>query len=188
MLFHFHILALQILLCEAEVINGNISVFYTLSVRNNSEYTSIFNTAINNWNNISSRIKLKRVYSDQNVGSFVFAVTNNTNPNILGMMIPYYKNHQWQIIPNLRAIDQTWFRTDIYIYTNNMNRFSMNFRQKVSNATHEIWHSLKLAHPWQGTERCVDLPWWQKSVMNQWIQNIWPQQYDRNDIIYKWWR
>ncbi len=48
--------------------NGNISAFYTLSVRNNSAYTSIFNSAINNWNNISSRIKLKRVYSDKMLG------------------------------------------------------------------------------------------------------------------------
>lgn len=164
---------------------GNVSVFHTLSVRNSPYYTNIYTQARHAWNGISPNVTLNRTYSSENVGTFVFAVDSST-PNLLGYIIPYTKNVNWSIVPNTQGINDTWWRTDVYIIKNNMTAANMNDTQKISNAIHELWHTLKLAHPGQWTEICRAIPAWQWSVMLQGIQSIWPQPYDREDIIAKW--
>ncbi|RKJ50458.1 hypothetical protein D7X33_32605, partial [Butyricicoccus sp. 1XD8-22] len=64
-----------------------------------------------------------------------------------------------------------------YIYNNVMNNFNMTNSQRVSNATHEIGHTLKLAHP---TDDSV------VSVMRQGIRSIGPTTYDYNELDRKW--
>lgn len=165
--------------------NATVSVFFTQSVTNSSTYTSIFNSAIANWNNISSKVSLTKVTSSASVGTFVYVSTTAT-PWLLWMMFAYKTNSAGQVIQDSTAIDLKWPRTDVYIYSNTMDSASMTTSQKIANATHELGHTLKLAHPGLWTMRCSAIPSWQTSIMSQGIQSTWPQTYDKNDIKYKW--
>lgn len=164
--------------------NARVSVFFTQSVRNSDEYTDIFTNAMNNWNNISPNVSLRRVNSDRNVGTFVFVAQNNELADVIWLTRLYTRDQNgiaW--VYNIDwAKDMTWPRTDVYIFENVMNDvFRMNRMEKISNATHEFWHSLKLDHP-------TSLWFWQQSVMKSGVQNIWPQDYDQDELRTKWWQ
>jgi len=59
-----------------------------------------------------------------------------------------------------------------------MNYYNMTTAQRTSNATHEIGHTLSLAHP---TNTVV-----LESVMKTGIQSTGPQTYDHNELKRKW--
>ena len=63
------------------------------------------------------------------------------------MMFAYKTNSAGQVIQDSTAVDLKWPRTDVYIYSNTMDSASMTTSQKIANATHELGHTLKLAHP-----------------------------------------
>lgn len=72
------------------------------------------------------------------------------------------------------------------MYNDNIEKYKMGYSEIVSNAVHEIGHSVKLAHPGQGTLSKTPVPSGQESVMNQGIQSIGPQSYEKKELIKTW--
>lgn len=167
---------------------GNVSVFHTLSVRNSPYYTNIYTQARHAWNGISPNVTLNRTYSSENVGTFLFVGNDHPATTVLWYIIPYIQNSNGSIVPDtsFAGINGLWRRTDVFIMDSNMHALWLTDLQRTATAVHEIWHSLKLAHPWQGTEMCIDIPSWQTSVMIQGIKNFLVQPYDRDNILLKW--
>ncbi|WP_144941340.1 hypothetical protein [Paenibacillus sp. 32O-W] len=148
--------------------NGITIVEYDDSVANYG-YTEHYDEAMENWRNISSQVTLQKAshqYADR------YYVGNTDDATLLGVVIPY------TISGKKLGYESNWsagYATAI-IYDNTMNSYNMTYAQKVSNATHELGHTLKLAHP-SST---------QVSVMNQGIQSIGPTTYDKNELKRKW--
>jgi len=107
---------------------------------------------------------------------YVGTATNPPGKCNLGVQVPYKKNWLGSIVGASNS--DTWLYSTVTIYHNSMTDcVSMDYAEKVSNATHEVGHSLGLDHPSSGSA---------SSVMQQGVQSIGPTTYDKNDIIAKW--
>ena len=130
------------------------------------DYEDVYNQAISNWEGISSEVSFtegEHKYADK------YYVGKSSIEGLLGRMDPYSAS-------GITSLDKNWNYTKVHIFDNNMKSYGMTKAQRISNATHEIGHSLKLAHPTQTVT----------SVMNQGIQSIGPKSYDKSELKDKW--
>ncbi|KOY83310.1 hypothetical protein I6G82_06060 [Lysinibacillus macroides] len=162
--------------------NSILTAYYDSSVATYG-YTSAYDDARARWGGISSDVSISKTTSTNN-NPDKYYIGTTASPTLIGRMIPYTKTSTGFITE--ASVDDDWLYATVRMYYNNMNSFGMNYSQIVSNAVHEIGHSLKLAHPGQGTESSTPVPSGQYSVMNQGIQSIGPQSYDKNELIKKW--
>ncbi len=139
----------------------------------NVYYKNIFGSALSNWLAISSNINYSWGNSSNQSRDDEYYATTTSTAGLLGYTEPMKKI----LFINVDAdVNENWDFCRVYIYTNQMDANNMTDAQKISNATHEIGHSLKLAHPTSS----------HTSVMNQGIQSIGPTDYDRSELISKW--
>ena len=130
------------------------------------DYENVYNSAISNWEGISSAVSFtegEHRYADK------YYVGNSSVQGLLGRMDPYSA-------VGLTSLDKNWNYTKVHIFHNNMDSEGMTKAQRISNTTHEIGHSLKLSHPTRN----------ETSVMNQGIQKIGPTSYDKSELRSKW--
>jgi hypothetical protein len=161
---------------------GNVLVNYDASVAS-SGHTAIFDSARVNWSFISSKVTVAAT-STLVSGYDRYFVGNTGTVGLLGRTTWYKKDATGAIV--IAGVDDLWDHCTIAVYDNTMDANNMTNAQRVSNCTHEIGHSLKLAHPGQGTKRVAAVPAGRGAVMNQGIQDFGPQQYDKDELIYKW--
>lgn len=130
-------------------------------------YATNYDSAMGNWKNISSKVDLIKASHD---AADIYYVGETASSTTIGRIIPY------DSYGRVADLNSKWYRVTVHMYDNTMKSFNMTSAQITSNATHEIGHSLKLAHP-SGTIG---------SVMNQGIQSIGPTVYDKNELKRKW--
>jgi hypothetical protein len=130
--------------------------------------------AMNNWNGISSKVKLNNV-QDGRIKVNAFSGTTSQD-GLLGRMFPYYTTWYGGTAEDT-SLSKTWTYTDVYAYANQMKNYNMNDSQIKSNYTHEFGHALSLAHV---TDSNVS------AVMKQGIQSIGPTTTDKNNLKAKW--
>jgi len=135
-------------------------------------YTSHYDAARANWNGISQEVAINKTSSPSGTPDKYYVGTTTT-PGLLGRTIPY-KASGGTYVP--ASTSEQWAYCTVSIYHNTMSDNNMNHSQIVSNATHELGHTLSLAHPTS----------FQISVMNQGIQSIGPTTYDKNQLKAKW--
>lgn len=146
---------------------GKFNAYYDASVTTYG-YTGIYDTARTSWNGISSTVSIGKTTSASGLPDKYYVGTSAT-VGLLGQAA-YYDANNNPVCPNcLRAY------TLVSSYANNLEGSS--YSAKVSNATHEIGHSLALAHT---TVTGIN------SVMYQGLQEIGPQQYDKSQLKARW--
>ncbi|TKI57572.1 hypothetical protein E8L90_20090 [Brevibacillus antibioticus] len=130
------------------------------------DYGKVYNQAIRNWEGISSKVSF---VSRTHENSDKYYVGETSIQGLLGRMDPYNGSR-------MASINSSWSSTKVHIFHNNMDAFNMSEAERISNATHEIGHSLKLAHPVGNVT----------SVMKQGIQSRGPSSYDQTELKNKW--
>jgi len=135
-------------------------------------YGGSFDSARNNWNSISSKVFIYSSLSYNDPKADVYYVGNSSDPTLIGLTNAY-KDHSG----TLAFTTDLWAYCTVTIYDNNMKSNNMNSSQVISNATHEIGHSLSLDHPYVTSN---------SAVMKKGIQSIGPTTYDKSELKSKW--
>lgn len=151
--------------------NGHLSYYLDESALQYG-YGPHLNHAANAWNNISPSVTLSTSQSSK--GADVYMVGNSAIDGLLGVHVPYVTGFLGK--PKVASVFDTWQYSALVLYHNNMQAKGLTYQQRISNAIHEIGHSLGLAHPSQGVP----------SVMKQGISDLMPTSYDRFELINKW--
>ncbi|MCE5172731.1 hypothetical protein LQV63_26020 [Paenibacillus profundus] len=151
---------------------GSFSAYYHSSVSSNG-YDNHYETARTNWNGISSKVKVSKTTTTSGDPDRYYVGTTGTS-TLLGQIVPYKLSGGTYVeaSPN-----DKWAYSTATIYDNTMKSYKMTHSQIVSNATHEIGHTVSLAHSPSSSG---------PSVMKQGIQDIGPQTYDKNELKAKW--
>ncbi|MEF2246753.1 hypothetical protein [Paenibacillus sp. IITD108] len=154
---------------------AKFKAYYTNSVSSYG-YTPHFDAARANWNATSSKVDITTQSNENNYPDKYYVGVADSEPGYcyLGQLTPW-KSAGGTIMQ--AGLSDLWLYSTVTIYHNGMEDCDMNYNQRVSNATHEVGHSLSMAHP-SGTTV--------SSVMHQGIQSIGPSTYDKNEIIAKW--
>lgn len=150
-----------------------IAAYYDVSV--NSTYASIYDSGRAGWSGISSAVAVNKTNSTVGNPDKYFVGTTPT-PGLLGYTTGYYNDAQGNLVPVTTAsIANTanWVKAHVSIYSNTMDSVSMTSSERISNAIHEIGHTLRLLHP-NDPYNCslTPVPMGGASVMNTGIQNI----------------
>lgn len=167
-------------IANAETYPGgrNSAVFYAYydSSVASYGYTAQYDAARSNWAGLSSKVAVNKSGSITS-GTDKYYVGLTANVGYLGQHIPYNSSG---IQTNNNS---SWGYSTVAIYHNTMTNppppySPLSYSEVVSNATHEIGHSLSLDHTSQSSSAI--------SVMKQGIQAIGPQSYDINSLRSKW--
>jgi len=113
-----------------------------------------------------------------------YFVGTTASADLLGEQQKYKKDTSGAIV--VAQNNDEWHHSTIIIYDNVMDNKSMSTQERIGNATHEIGHSLKLAHPGEGTERVRSVPSGKVAIMQQGIAGYGPQEYDEVELKEKW--
>jgi hypothetical protein len=148
--------------------SANFNAYYDSSVASYG-YTNHYDTARADWSAASSKVNIGKTTSTSGSPDKYYVGTTSV-VGLLGVQTPYNSSGQ-----NV-GTSSTWAYSTVAIYDNQMNDFGMSFSERVSNATHEVGHTLSQAHPVTS----------QNSVMIQSIQSIGVQNWDRESLIAKW--
>lgn len=135
-------------------------------------YAPHFSQAAASWNGISQKVSLREAESAK--GADLYMVGNSAIQGLLGAHVPYQKGFLGR--PKVASEYDPWQFSAVVLYHNNMQAYALTYQQRVSNAIHEIGHTLGLAHPTQN----------QPSVMKQGISDLFPTSYDRFELTRKW--
>lgn len=147
---------------------GYTRLVYTPSVASFG-YTSIYNEATNNWTGKSTKVTFSRG-NGTHANDDKYHVANTSTPNLLGRIVPYNGNQV--------GTGNYWGYVRVYVYDNTFNKLNYSRSQRVATATHEVGHSLKLAHPSSSTV---------SSVMHQGSKKaLKPTSYDVQELKRKW--
>jgi len=139
---------------------------------------TIIAPAANNWNSISSKVKLSNA-SGTGTSVSIDAYKDTTSiPGLWGEIIPYYVDASGNVVDDLACLCHTWTYVEVYGYENQMNTSGLTNTQKVSNYTHEFGHALSLNHVARNSPSAA--------VMKQGQQGIGPQQTDKDHLRLKW--
>lgn len=151
---------------------AKFNAFYDASVASYG-YTGIYDTARASWGGISSKVAIGKTTSSSGLPDKYYVGTS-TDPTLLGLASYYDGNSQPVSYTSVRAY------TTVASYDNNLQRYEAagSNSVRVSNAIHELGHSLSLGHT---TDPNVT-----NSVMFEGAQTIGPQQYDQNQLKAKW--
>lgn len=139
---------------------------------------SITKTALAQWNNVSSKVKLTYSTSTNMYGPTANIVTyfNTNNPptaGLLGQLVPY---KSWTgTSASVATTKDRWVKAVAYQYkTSNLNTTT----RQTATATHELGHGLSVAHPPASNST---------AVMRQGIKNSYSlTTYDKNSLKNKW--
>ncbi|MDQ1147752.1 hypothetical protein QE429_004579 [Bacillus sp. SORGH_AS 510] len=101
----------------------------------------------------------------------IYYVGSTSDPSLLGRVFPV--NGYGDNV----SMDSNWTYVRVYIYHNVMTSFKMSDKERFSNATHEVGHTVKMKHPVSYTG---------SSVMKQGIQSIGTTAWDINELGKKW--
>lgn len=135
-------------------------------------YAPHFSQAASSWNGISQKVSLKEAEIPK--GADIYMVGNSAINGLLGAHVPYQKGFLGK--PKVASEYDPWQFSAVVLYHNNMQAYALTYQQRVSNAIHEIGHTLGLAHPTQN----------QPSVMKQGISDLIPTSFDRFELTRKW--
>lgn len=150
--------------------SAKFNAFYDSSVTSYG-YKAAYDAGRSNWAGISSKVAIGYTSSSSGLPDKYY-VGNTSDPTLLGLSSYFDANGNPVAKTALRAY------TTVAIYDNTMVSNNMTYSEVVSNISHELGHSLSLAHT---TDPSVT-----SSVMFQGIQSIGPQQYDKNQLKSKW--
>jgi len=157
--------------------NSRISnlTFKVSSTVSSNYKDAIIKPASNNWNNISTKVKVV----ETNAGSYdvIVYVVDTVKNGLFGEIRPYYfKTPEYSYVYDSCACN-TWSYVELYGYENQMTAYKFSQAEKISNFTHEFGHALSLAHT-------NDLS--TSSVMKSGKQAIGPQPIDKDHLRQKW--
>ncbi|MBN7774463.1 hypothetical protein [Clostridium aminobutyricum] len=137
-------------------------------------YSPHYMAGMSNWNNISSKVSLSITTSTSDYPDKYYIGNTATN-GLWGQTAIYKKNLLGQIVT--AQTTDTWVYSTIVLYDNQMKAYNMNAAEVKSTATHEVGHTLSLAHTTASVE----------SVMREGaIQFIGPTTYDITQLKAKW--
>ena len=102
--------------------------------------------AKNQWNGVSSKVKLVTTYSD-NVIETYFDVYDRPQQSVNGTTIRYNGSKQ---LPDGDSTSR-WTKAKCYQYKAAKSQKALLENQKRKTATHELGHALSMAHPYGGT-------------------------------------
>lgn len=147
---------------------GNTRVEFTPSVSDYG-YTSIYNQAMDNWRGISSNVTFtttgSHAYYDK------YHVSTTSSDGLLGRIVPYISSG------NTTNLNSEWGYVRVYVFENTFAENGYSNTDRLATATHEVGHSIKLAHPSGDVS----------SNMNQGIgKPSSPTSYDRSELRRKW--
>lgn len=148
--------------------SANFNAYYDSSVASFG-YTNAYDAARADWNAASNSVNVGKTTSTSG-NPDKYYVGNTSVTGLLGVQAGY--NSSGQIL----GTNETWTYSTVSIYHNQMEDYRMSFSEKISNATHEVGHTLSQAHPVTS----------QNSVMKQGIQSIGVQDWDKGSLIAKW--
>lgn len=148
--------------------SANFNAYYDSSVASYG-YTNAYDTARSDWSAASNSVNIGKTTSATSSPDKYY-VGNTSVAGLLGVQTAYNSSGQ-----NVGTSDK-WAYSTVAIYNNQMEAYNMTSTQKISNATHEVGHTLSMAHPSTS----------QNAVMKQGIQSIGVQAYDRESLIAKW--
>lgn len=156
----------------------NAHIYYKLDQSaQNFGYAPHLKAAAEQWNGITPAVSLSPLEDQATQNGTLpdlYCVSNSRIEGLLGAHLPYSKSAFGKLKPAKES--DSWQFSAIMLYHNNMKAYQLSYREKVSNAAHEIGHSLALSHP-TGQER---------SIMRQGIQVIAPTSFDRFELRRKW--
>lgn len=165
---------------------GTSAAHYDSSVANigafGQDYTTLFDQARGQWGGISSRVALNKTsYTTNDPDKYYVGNTSITGR--LGITIPYdYVNGSLVEV----GIDAYWIKANVSVYDNTFDANAFGNTERLATTIHELGHSLKLAHPGQGTCRVTPIPDGKTSVMVQGQKSYGVQQYDAAELKGVW--
>lgn len=162
-------------------LNSNLNAYYDSSV-DTYGYAGTYDLARQNWLGISSKASVYRTYSTSNYPDKYYVGTTATDN--YGITLPYDETATGFVYET--GYSSIWKYVTISLYANNMPSTSWSSTNRAATATHEVGHSLKLAHPGNGSERVRAVPSGQKSVMEQGKKDYYVQPYDVTELLWKW--
>lgn len=163
--------------------NSIIAAYYDPAM--SSYYRGVFDSARTNWSGISSNVAVNATSTNTNLPDRYYALDTDT-PGLLGRINPFVYNSSGALVGGPEYLNSAWVTVNVFIYINQMQANNMTYSQQVSNATHEIGHSLKMAHPNDASCYYSVPQSGESSVMNQGIQNIGPQNFDKRELKRVW--
>lgn len=155
------------------------SAYYDVSVSQYG-YTSIYDDGRTNWNGVSSKVTVSKSSSNCSSCDEYYAGTTANN-GLLGYTQPYNSFHVALVI----TANNTWKYCVLSLYDNQIKASNagssgpgLTRAEIVSSVTtHEIGHSLSLAHSPSGTTSVM--------TAND-ITDFAPNTYDKNELKSKW--
>ncbi|MFD0698545.1 hypothetical protein ACFQZT_31205 [Paenibacillus sp. GCM10027628] len=162
--------------------SGIFTAYYDSSVSQYG-YTSIFDEGKNNWGGISSKVAITYTSSNTSTSDEYYAGYSSIVGR-LGYTQPYKTDSLG--LHQMASTSETWTYCVVSLYDNNIKASkngsnpdgSLTRAQIVSSVTtHEIGHSLSLAHSPTGTASVM--------TAND-ITNFPPNTYDKTDLKSKW--
>lgn len=163
--------------------NSIIAAYYDPAM--STYYRGVFDGARANWSGISSNVTVNATSTNSNLPDRYYALDTDT-PGLLGRINPFVYNSSGALVGGPEYVNSAWVTVNVFIYINQMQANGMTYSQQVSNATHEIGHSLKMAHPNDASCYYSVPQSGESSVMNQGIQNIGPQNFDKRELKRVW--
>lgn len=155
-----------------------ISAYYDSSVATFG-YTGTYDSARAAWGGISSKVSIGKTTSKTGNPDIYYVANDPTGMN-LGRTYPYVQGASGPVQEDNTTAD--WVYCTVYSYDNVLKASSATAADKTMNATHEIGHTLKQAHPSTS----------QTSVMNQGLPSLnanvaaSPTTYDKGELKAKW--
>ncbi|WP_420594244.1 hypothetical protein [Deinococcus sp.] len=173
--------------CGGKEGNGISATYYDSSVSSSQwgfNYVTTFDQARAQWGGISSRVALNKTSSTAN-NPDKYYVGNTAVADRLGITTPYiYKNGV--LVDGSQNLDDVWAKANVSIYDNTFKQNSFTTTERLGTVTHELGHSLKLAHPGQGSCRVAPISAGATAVMVQGRKAYGVQQYDKQEIKAFW--
>ncbi|WP_054404081.1 matrixin family metalloprotease [Paenibacillus solani] len=160
---------------------GTYSAYYDYSVEQKS-YTTQYDWARSKWSGISSKVSINKT-TEPSTATDMYFVGENPVAHFYGQTAFYTKNGS-PADPNVK----NWDYSVVFVYHNNMVADGMNNdTNKKSITTHEVGHSLGLAHT-----NVANSTLRSQSVMTSGSDpfvnfNVTsPSDYDKGELKYKW--
>lgn len=143
------------------------SVYTNFTVNGTSySYAKVFDAAREEWQGHSgiSIPKTEHGFADK------YYVGSTSDPDTTGEIRPVNGYGDYT------SLNSNWTYVNVYLYGNNMNKFNYTYSNRFATATHEVGHSLKLAHTTADDT----------SVMIQGRKWYGAQTYDYKELERKW--